>query len=207
MVKDTKMINLALQGGGAHGALAWGIIDRFLEDGRVSFDAISATSAGAMNAAVLAHGLATGGNEGAREALHQFWKMVSDAGQIYNPLKKTPLEELLGVGIENSMSYFIFDLMTKILSPYQFNPLNFNPLREILEKTVDFEKIKSCKSIKIFVSATNVQTGKINVFDNKKISVDAVMASTCLPFMFQAVNIGKDFFGMGATWEIQPFFL
>ncbi|HEN5499399.1 TPA: patatin-like phospholipase family protein, partial [Legionella pneumophila] len=111
MAKDTKIINLALQGGGAHGALAWGIIDRLLEDGRIHFDAISATSAGAMNAAVLAYGFATGGKEGAREALHQFWKMVSDAGQIYNPLKKTPLEELLGIGIENSMSFFMFDLM------------------------------------------------------------------------------------------------
>ncbi|CZG99511.1 TPA: patatin-like phospholipase family protein [Legionella pneumophila] len=197
MAKDTKMINLALQGGGAHGALAWGIIDRLLEDGRINFDAISATSAGAMNAAVLAYGFATGGKEGAREALYQFWKMVSDAGQIYNPLKKTPLEELLGIGIENSMSFFIFDLMTKILSPYQFNPLNFNPLKEILEKIVDFEKIKSCKSIKIFISATNVRTGKINVFDNKKISADAVMASACLPFMFQAVNIGEDYFWDG----------
>ncbi|KGP62690.1 alpha/beta hydrolase [Legionella norrlandica] len=197
MAKDTKMLNLALQGGGAHGALAWGIIDKFLEDGRVNFDAISATSAGAMNAAVLAHGLATGGNDGAREALYQFWKKVSDAGTIYSPLKKTPLEELLGIGIESSMSYFVFDLMTKIFSPYQFNPLNFNPLRDILEQLVDFEKIRACKTIKIFVSATNVQTGKISVFDNKIISADAVMASACLPFMFQAVNIGKEFFWDG----------
>ncbi len=134
MAHTTKTINLALQGGGSHGALAWGILDKLLEDGRLKFDSVSATSAGAMNAAVLAHGLAIGGNEGAREALHQFWKMISEAGKIYNPLILTPIEELFDIKIENSMSYFVFDFINKILSPYQLNPFNFNPLREILEK-------------------------------------------------------------------------
>ena len=197
MGKTIKTINIALQGGGAHGALAWGVLDQLLEDGRIKFDSISATSAGAMNAAVLAHGLAVGGNEGAREALHTFWKKVSDAGDLYCPLKNYPLENLLGIKVENSMSYFCMDLLTKMLSPYQLNPLNFNPLRDILEECVDFERIKLSKKLKVFVSATNVKTGKIKVFENKDISLDAVMASACLPFLFQAVKIDEDYFWDG----------
>lgn len=197
MAKNTKMLNLALQGGGSHGALAWGILDKFLEDGRVTFDAISATSAGAMNAVVLADGLASGGNDGAREALSQFWKMVSQAGELYSPLKLNLAEQLLGINLENSTAYFFFNLMSKLLSPYQFNPMNFNPLRDILEKLVDFDRIRCCQNIKVFVSATNVRTGKIRVFDNKQLSLDSVMASACLPFMFQAVEIDNDYFWDG----------
>ncbi len=191
--KTIKTINLALQGGGAHGALAWGIIDKLLEDGRIKFDSISATSAGAMNAAVLAYGLATGGNDGAREALHNFWKKISEGGDRYNPIKKTPLEMFLGIPIEKSMSYFVFDMLNKILSPYQSNPYNFNPLRDILSDSIDIDKIHSPKAPKLFISATNVKTGKIRVFDNNDISIDAIMASACLPFMFQAVQIGEDY--------------
>ncbi|QBR85010.1 patatin-like phospholipase family protein [Legionella israelensis] len=197
MARTSKKINLALQGGGAHGALAWGIIDKLLEDGRVSFDSISATSAGAMNAAVLAYGLARGGNDAAREALHSFWKMISDAGELYSPIRSTPIESFFNVKMEHSMSYFLFDLLTKIFSPYQLNPFNFNPLREVLEKNVDFNEIASCKHTKIFISATNVKTGKIKVFDNKEISIDAVMASACLPFMFQAVKVEEDYYWDG----------
>lgn len=197
MKSKTKKINLALQGGGAHGALAWGILDKLLEDDRVVFDSISATSAGAMNAAVLAYGLATGGNEGAREALKNFWSMISKAGDIYSPVKITPLEVLWGVKAENSLSYFFVDLMSKILSPYQFNPFNFNPLKDILEKTIDFNKIKTSKKLKIFMSATNVQTGKIKVFEKEDMSVEAVLASACLPFMFQAVEIEGEYYWDG----------
>ena len=193
----TKKINLALQGGGAHGALAWGILDKLLEDGRLTFDSVSATSAGAMNAVVLAHGLSTGGNEGAREALRKFWKMISDAGEIYSPIKLTPIEAMMGVKIENCLSYFFLDLMTKIFSPYQLNPTNINPLRDVLEELVDFKKIISANKIKVFISASNVKTGKIKVFDNKDLSLDSVMASACLPFMFQAVNVDGDYFWDG----------
>jgi NTE family protein len=197
MAKTDKVVNLALQGGGAHGALTWGIIDRLLEEPRICFDSISATSAGAMNAAVLAYGLTSGGKEGAREALYQFWKKVSDAGAIYNPLKLTPVEQLLNIKIEHSMTYMFFDLVTKIFSPYEFNPLNFNPLKEVLEQIVDFEKIRASKKIKIFISATNVQSGKISIFDNQKISVDAVLASACLPFMFQAIQVEGQYYWDG----------
>lgn len=197
MAKTSKVLNLALQGGGAHGALAWGILDKLLEDGRIQIDAISATSAGTMNAIVLAHGLATGGNEAARESLFQFWKRVSEVGELYSPIKKTFFEEMLGIHPEQSMSYVVFDLMSKLLSPYQFNPLNFNPLRNIVEEMVDFEAIKSCKTVKLFVSATNVKTGKIKVFDNKIMSAQAVIASACLPFMFQAEKIDDEYYWDG----------
>jgi NTE family protein len=197
MPKTNKVINLALQGGGAHGALTWGIIDRLLEEKNLSFDSISATSAGAMNAAVLACGLGSGGKEGAREALYRFWKKVSDAGEMYNPIKLSLAEKLLNVKIDQSVSYIFFDLVTKIFSPYEFNSANFNPLREILEESIDFEKIRACKKIKIFVSATNVQSGKISIFDNQTISVDALLASACLPFLFQAIEIQGNYYWDG----------
>ncbi|ARG99391.1 patatin-like phospholipase family protein [Legionella micdadei] len=197
MRSKPKTINLALQGGGTHGALAWGILDKLLEDGRVQFEGISATSAGATNAAVLAHGLVTGGNEGARESLYKFWKTISDVGQIYNPIRITPLEELWGIKPEYSMSYLLFNLLTEIFSPAQLNPLNINPLINILNDQVNFDKIKSSNKVKIFISATNIRTGKIKIFDNQELSVDAIMASACLPFLFQPIRINDDYYWDG----------
>lgn len=197
MTTKPKKLNIALQGGGAHGALTWGILDKLLEDGRVEFDAVSATSAGAMNAAVLAYGLATGGNEGAREALSQFWEKVSQAGEFYNPLKLTPVEELLGVPLENSASFFFFDLLQKMFTPSQLNPTNFNPLKDIILEQIDFETIRESKVVKVFVSATNVQTGKIKIFSNKELSADTVMASACLPFLFPTVEIDNQYYWDG----------
>lgn len=192
-----KLINIALQGGGAHGALAWGILDKLLEDGRVKFDAISATSAGAMNAAVLAHGLLEGGNDGAREALHNFWKKISDVGELYSPIKSTPLETYLGVKSEQSLAFLWFDFLSKILTPAQLNPFDFNPLRDVLEENIDFDRINASEALKIFISATNVRTGKIKIFENKELSVAAIMASACLPFVFPAVRVDDDYFWDG----------
>jgi NTE family protein len=198
MAKSPKFINLALQGGGAHGALAWGIIDKFLEDGRVKFDSVSATSAGAMNAAVLAHGLAEGGNDGAREALYKFWRTISDAGQIFSPVKISPLEALFDIQPQQSLSYITFDYLFRMFSPYQLNPYNLDPLRDILYDIVDFKKIKASKALKIFISATNVKTGKIKVFDKNELSADAILASACLPFLFQAVKIDSEYYWDGS---------
>lgn len=206
MVQRTKTINLALQGGGAHGALAWGIIDKLLEDGRVKIDSISASSAGAMNATILAYGLAKGGNDHARETLYNFWKMISKQGELYSPISPTPIEELFNVKIENTFSYLFFDMLTKVFSPYQLNPANFNPLRDILEKNVDFDMLRNCKELKLFLSATNVKTGKIKVFDNKELSVDAVMASACLPFLFQTVEVDNEYYWDGGYMGNPPIF-
>jgi NTE family protein len=191
-IVDTKVINLALQGGGAHGAFAWGVLDRLLEDERIAFEGISATSAGAMNAVTLAYGMTLGGREGAKKALMQFWRRVAHAS-TGSPLQPTWLERLQhNHSLENSPAFVLFDLISRLYSPYQFNPTNYNPLRQVLEQSVDFEHLRRESVVKLFLSATNVRTGKVKVFDNAEISLDAVMASACLPFLFQAVTINGE---------------
>jgi NTE family protein len=194
----TKTINLALQGGGAHGAFTWGVLDRLLEDGRIAFEGVSATSAGAMNATVLAYGLTEGGREGARKALEGFWRRVSHAAAV-GPLQPTWLDRLTGNrSLENSPAFIAFDLISRLLSPYQFNPFNRNPLREVLEQSVDFERLRSADCpVKLFLSATNVRTGKIKVFENDVICPERVLASSCLPFLFQAVEIDGEHYWDG----------
>ncbi|MHA7775966.1 patatin-like phospholipase family protein [Roseibium sp. M-1] len=188
MVKP-KNINLALQGGGAHGAFTWGVLDKFLEDDRLRIDAITGTSAGAMNAVVMASGMQAGGEKGARESLEAFWHAVSRRAQ-FSPVQRSPLDILLGQwSLDNSPSYLFFDVMTRFASPYEFNPLNVNPLRDVVDEIVDFDRVHACSQIKLFVAATNVFTGKIRVFSEKEVTLDAVMASACLPQMFQAVEI------------------
>ncbi len=185
----TKKVNLALQGGGAHGAFAWGVLDRIIEDGRLEIDGLSATSAGAMNAAVYAYGNMTGGRDGARAALHDFWRNISQAGQLYSPIKSQPWDQLWSNGTGRSLLFMAFEAWTKVLSPYQFNPFNFNPLREVLSRSVDFERLTACQCTNLFISATNVRTGRVRVFTNQEMSLDVVLASACLPFLFQAVEI------------------
>jgi NTE family protein len=188
-----KSINLALQGGGAHGAFTWGVLDRLVEEERLGFDGISATSAGAMNAAVFAYGLSEGGRQGAKRALANFWRRVSHAA-AFGPLQPTALDRLFGnKALEWSPNFILFDLLSRVLSPYQFNPLNYNPLRDVLAESVDFEKLRmTCCPVKLFLSATNVRTGKVRVFGNDEVNVEAVLASACLPFLFQAVEIDGD---------------
>ena len=193
-----KMLNLALQGGGAHGAFTWGVLDRLLEDERIGIEGISATSAGAMNAAVTAYGLTEGGRDGAKKALANFWRRVSHAAAT-GPLQPTLFDRAIGNrSLESSPTFILFDLMTRLLSPYQFNPMNYNPLRQVLEQTVDFEAIQhgSCP-VKLFLSATNVRSGKVKVFDNSELTADAVLASSCLPFLFQAVEIDGEHYWDG----------
>ncbi|MBM3573334.1 MAG: patatin-like phospholipase family protein, partial [Alphaproteobacteria bacterium] len=196
-VGEVKVINLALQGGGAHGAFTWGVLDRLLEDDRIAIEGISATSAGAMNAVVLAHGMMDGGRPGARAALDLFWRKISEAAQM-SPLQPTWLDRLIGSkNLEYSPAYLAFDLMSRMLSPYQFNPLNVNPLSDVLDSVVDFERLHQCDQVQLYISATNVQTGKVRVFDNKEMSLQAVLASACLPFMFQTVEIDGEYFWDG----------
>lgn len=193
-----KTINLAIQGGGSHGAFAWGVIDKIIEDGRLKVDGLCGTSAGAMNAVVYAYGNMTGGPDGAREALHNFWSDVSEAGTAFNPLKNTPWDGLFdNMRVDKSLSYTLFDLMSKTFSPYQFNPLNFNPLQDVLEKTIDFEVLKKCQETRLFINTTKVSTGKVRVFTTDEITLDVVMASACLPQLFQAVKIGEDHYWDG----------
>ena len=188
-----KAVSLALQGGGAHGAFGWGVLDALLEDGRLGLCAISATSAGAMNAVVLADGFAAGGAEGARAKLEEFWREVARAGEVLNPLRAFSWESWLrsnGVQMETSFGHMAMQAMTQMWSPYQLNPMNYNPLREILERVVDFRRLaRSAAAPRLYLSATNVRTGKIKVFENADVSADVVLASACLPHIFQTVEI------------------
>jgi len=184
-----KRINLALQGGGAHGAYTWGVLDRLLEEDRLEVEAISGTSAGAMNAAVFADGMGRGGREEARRSLEMFWRNISRAAQ-HGPLQPTPFDRSSrGWNLDHSAAFVAFDLLTRMLSPYQFNPMNFNPLRDVLSRSVDFKRLERCRRVKLFVSASNVKTGKVRVFKSGEITPDVLLASACLPFLFQAVTI------------------
>ncbi|CAH2602349.1 Patatin-like phospholipase family protein [Rhodovastum atsumiense] len=186
--EDHVLIDLALQGGGAHGAFTWGVLDRLLEESRLRIDGISGTSAGAMNAAVLASGYAEGGAEGARAALAAFWRRVSDAARL-SPFQRGPLDILLGRWTMDYSPVFItMDLLSRLVSPYDLNPLGTNPLSDILAQSVDFARLAQ-GPIKLFVTATNVQTGKGRVFRNADLTPDILLASACLPTMFQAVEI------------------
>jgi NTE family protein len=192
-ISNTKIINLALQGGGSHGAFGWGVMDKFLEDGRIDIEGICGTSAGSMNAAVFAYGKLKG-NDGAREALHNFWKAISDFGQRFR-LPKMPWDAVMQ--IENPFQIWM-KAMTGLFSPYQLNPMNYNPLREILEQQVDFEELnKSPNVTKLFICATNVRTGKGRIFTAKEVNSDVILASACLPQVFQAVEIDGEHYWDG----------
>lgn len=212
--KSKKTVNLALQGGGAHGAFCWGILDYILEDGRLSFEGISATSAGAANAVVLAQGLLNNNYEEARTTLHAFWESVSAAGLPYSAFKPFPHSNFTGAhmgsidkfSLDNSLLYYTFDVMTKVMSPYQFNPFNINPLRQALEKIVNFDEVRSKSNLQLFLCATNIETCKIRIFNNKDISVESVLASACLPYLFQAVEIDGEYFWDGGFIGNPPIF-
>src|SRR5215472_3365191 len=191
MDRDPVSVDLGLQGGGAHGAFTWGVLDRLLEESWLLFDGVSGTSAGAMNAVVMADGLAAGGPPQARVALEQFWKRVSDAA-LLSPLRRGPLEILTGRWtLDYSPVFAAFDISARVFSPYDLNPLGANPLRQILADSVDFKRLGRAP-IKIFVTATNVRTGRGRVFRNTDITPDALLASACLPTLFQAVEIDGD---------------
>jgi len=187
-----KHINLALQGGGAHGAYSWGVLERILEEERLTIEGICGTSAGAMNGAVMVAGFAQGGREGAKAALEEFWTEVSR----YAPMAfvhRTAVDKAMGNwNTDTSPGVMAIEAMFSVVSPYQTNPLNFHPLRPILEKIVDFKALQTCRAMKLFVSATNVRTGRNHIFDHDKLTLDALIASACLPTMFQAVELDGD---------------
>ena len=196
---EEKHINLALQGGGAHGAVSWGVVDQLLADERIIVDAISGSSAGAVNAVAVAYGLHKNGRDGARETLEQVWQEVSAVGSLMSPIRSNPFALNAGDAdnIVNAMSYHAFEAVTRTFSPYQYNPFNINPLRTILEKCIDFESLSACKRTKLYIGATNVRSGKVKVFDTKEVSVDVISASSCLPFLFRAVEIDGEHYWDG----------
>jgi len=184
-----KTVNLALQGGGSHGAFTWGVLDRLLEEKGLAFEGITGTSAGTVNAVVLADGLAAGGREGAREALNAYWRKVSLLSSRILP--PTPLNKAMDFPLG-----FVF--LTYFASPYQMNPLNYSPFKELLRETINFERIRQQKAVKLFLCATNVQTAKIKIFHGEEIGLEHLMASTCLPLLMQAVEVDGEYYWDGS---------
>ena len=194
--RPAQLVDMALQGGGAHGAFTWGVLDRLLEEGWLEIEAFSGTSAGAMNAAVLVDGHAAGGADGARAALETFWRRVSDAAR-FSPFQRSPLDVLLGRWtLDNSPLFMAADLASRMFSPYDLNPGGANPLRDVLADCIDFGRLARAP-IKLFVTATNVRTGRGRVFRNGDLSPEALLASACLPTMFQAVEIDGEIYWDG----------
>ncbi len=192
-----RRLNLALQGGGSHGAFAWGLLDALLEDEGFEIAGITATSAGAMNAVICAEGLRTGGRAGARAALDAFWTGLSEVKTPFSPVSMTALRKAFDpLGVFQSAAFKWFDMLTSVASPYDFNPWNFNPLRDHLTDQVDFAALAADPPLKLFISATRVGSGTVRVFREGELTADMVLASACLPYLFQAVEIGGE-----AYWD------
>lgn len=210
-----KKINIALQGGGSHGAFTWGVLDEFLSDGRVHFDGISATSAGSMNAAVMLYGLHKGGADGARASLETFWRKVSEAGSCFNPLANVPTSAMETffpwmpkAWLNNASGMNYLENIGQTISPYHSNPLNINPLKDILRSVIDFDEVQQCFEGKVYITATNVHIGQTRIFTNEEITEDVLLASATLPYLFQAVEIEGQYYwdggytGNPALWPL-----
>jgi NTE family protein len=193
-----KVVNLALQGGGSHGAFTWGVLDRLLEEKRLEFEGITATSAGAVNAVVLADGLAAGGREGARDALRLYWQKVSDVSSrgIFKHAASDKANS--DFGLERSPGFLFVESMTFFASPYQMNPFNYNPVRDLLAEAINFERVRQQRAVKLFICATNVQTAKAKIFAGEELGVEHVLASACLPLMMHAVEVDGEFYWDGS---------
>jgi NTE family protein len=196
-VAGQKVVNLALQGGGSHGAFTWGVLDRLLEDERIVFDGVTATSAGGVNAVLLADGMARGGRQGAKELMRTFWKKMSDttSASIIAPSFFDKMNPKFG--LEHSPGYVFVDMISRFLSPYQLNPMDVNPMRDLLNEVVDFERVRRQQVMKVFLCATTVRTGKVKVFPREEITADHVLASACLPFMMRAPEIDGEIYWDG----------
>lgn len=211
LARETRRINLALQGGGTHGAFTWGALDRLLEEEWLDFDGMSGTSAGAINAALFAQGMCEGGRMGARNLMDRFWRDLGTRFAV-SPLQTNPIERAIwGWDMTYSFAWNAFDTLTRVASPYQFNPfpIEFNPLRRALESALDLERLRNdSNAIRLFISATNVRTGKPKVFRREELTVDALLASACLPNIFKAVEIDGEaywdggYLGNPALWPL-----
>jgi NTE family protein len=194
---QTKKIDLALQGGGAHGAYSWGVIDRLLDDERIEIEGVCGTSAGAMNGVCTIYGLNKGGKNMAKHMLVKFWHKISEAGKL-SGLQPTWFDKMVSKGnMDFSPAYKMFSMASENLSPLQMNPMGFNPLEKILKDLIDFDELQKMSPPKLFVCATNVKTCEARIFGPKEISVKSILASACLPYMYQAVEIDGEFYWDG----------
>jgi NTE family protein len=194
--RTKKNIKLALQGGGSHGAFTWGVLDYLLEEDSLHIEAVSGTSAGAMNAVALADGMARGGPAEARKQLENFWAATSAAAR-FSPVRRSPIDMMMGNwSLDNSPGFLLMEYLSQHFSPYDFNPLDFNPLRDVVADGIDFGRVNDAGGVKVFLAATNVRTGRPKIFRQPGITLDCVMASACLPFLFKAVEIDGE-----AYWD------
>jgi len=196
---EMPKVALALQGGGAHGAFTWGALDAMIENG-VRFEGISGSSAGAFNAIFLAQGWLDGGPAGARNALSKLWKQIG-AKAAFSPLRASLLDQLTGGwNMDNASSHVGFDLFSRVMSPYQFNPLDMNPLRDLLREHIDLTRIRRNRRLKLFIAATDVESGRLRVFRTSEITEDVILASATLPWLHHAVEIaGRHYWDGGFT--------
>ncbi|MXU65136.1 patatin-like phospholipase family protein [Oceanomicrobium pacificus] len=200
------LVDLALQGGGSHGAFTWGVLDRLLEEPGIRINALSGTSAGAMNACAVVEGLANGGPEAARDNLQAYWEAVGQAAR-FSPYRRSAFERMTGGwSLANSPAFAWARTMLRSVSPYEFNPFDINPLRPIVEAQFDFDAINDCRSADLFLCATNVRTGRPKIFRQGEITADAVLASACLPFLSQAVEIDGEAYWDGGYMGNPPLF-
>jgi NTE family protein len=191
--RQRKVINLALQGGGAHGAFTWGVLDRLLEDERLAIEGISATSSGAMNAVALAYGLTIDGREGARQMLGELWDRIGINVPGYTPATNAYRMNRT-LALEGALA------LTRVFSPYELNPLNLDPLREIITGLIDFERLQAECPLKLYVAATQVRTGKLRLFKTEEMSIEVLLASACLPSLHRAIVIdGEPYWDGGYT--------
>lgn len=194
-----KRLSIAMQGGGAHGAFTWGVLDRLLQEKDLIVEGVSGTSAGAMNAVSTAQGIMEGGNEGARKLMDKYWRLMSDKGRT-SPFKPGFLDVLMGkYTMHNSPGFLAFDFVSKVMSPYQLNPAGTDPLKDLCEKLFNFDKLNSNKTVKIFMAATHVYTGKIKIFSNinEELSIETLLATACLPTIHNAVMVKGDYYWDG----------
>lgn len=203
---ERKRINLALQGGGSHGAFTWGVLDRLLEDGRIDIDGVSGASAGAMNAVVLAHGLTAGGRDGARQALKDFWTSVARHAP-YSVVPDTLLTHA-GIAAQSDLPAAIKPLLglMRYFSPYQLNPFDINPLRDILARQIDFDLLRSRCPFRLFIATTQVSTGTLKLFRTRQLTLEVVLASACLPLIHHAVEIDGEAYWDGGLTANPPLF-
>jgi len=199
-----KTIKLALQGGGSHGAFTWGVLDQLLEDERIRIEAVSGTSAGAMNAVALADGMARGGPAEARKCLERFWSATSAAAQ-YSPIRRSIFDKFMGNwSLDTSPAYILMGHLSRIFSPYDTNPMNFNPLRDVVGKCVDFDAVNDARGPKIFLAATNVRTGKPKIFRRPGSSSTVSWRRLVCHLCSKPSRSTERLIGMGVTWVIRP---
>lgn len=193
-----KKVAIALQGGGSHGAFSWGVLDRLLEDGRFEIEGLTGTSAGGMNAVAVAQGLMKGGNQGARDELKDFWQKISDSGKNSPLNHRGPIDKALGkYTMYHSPGFVIFDYLSRMFSPYELNPLQIDPLKDVIASSFDFDALRKFNGVKLYLCATHVKTGKLRIFGLDSLRIECLLATACLPTIHSAVKVDGEYYWDG----------